>query len=89
MVDYSYKIIDQVKGAMDDRHVKIIIENSFQEENFKNINGFTAKRKLMMNTMMALRYVKAEGLDPKALQNIDTAIEVIEQLRKQEYDNLF
>ena len=89
MVDYSYEIINQIKGAADDSHVKILIENSLREGNFKNINGFGAKRKLMMNIVMALRYVKAEGLHPKALQNVDTAIEVIEQLRKQEYGNLF
>lgn len=89
MVNYSYEIINQIKGAVDDGHVKVIIENSFREENFKNINGFGAKRKLMMNTVLALRYVKAEGLDSKASQNVDTAIEVIEQLRKQEYGNLF
>lgn len=83
MVDYSYKIINQIKGAIDDSDVKIIIENSIQKQNFKDI------RRFMINMVMALRYVKAEGLEPKALQNVNIAIEVIEQLRKQEYGNLF
>ena len=83
MVDYSYEIINQIKGATDDSDVKIIIENSFQKQNFKDI------RRLMMNIVMALRYVKAEGLEPKALQNVNIAIEVIEQLRKREYGSLF
>ena len=83
MVDYSYEIINQIKGAKDGSDVKIIIGNSIQKQNFKDI------RRFMMNIVMALRYVKAEGLDPKALQNVDTAIEVIEELRKQEYGNLF
>jgi len=83
MVDYSYEIINQIKGAADDSDVKIIIENSFQKQNFKDI------RRLMMNIVMALRYVKAEGLEPKALQNVNIAIEVIEQLRKREYGSLF
>ena len=83
MVDYSYEIINQIKGAKDDSDVKIIIGNSIQKQNFKDI------RRFMMNIVMALRYVKADGLDPKALQNVDTAIEVIEELRKQEYGNLF
>ena len=83
MVDYSYEIINQIKEATDDSHVKIIIENSFQKQNFKDI------RRLMMNMVMALRYVKAEGLEPKALQNVNIAIEVIEQLRKREYGSLF
>ncbi len=83
MVDYSYEIINQIKGAMDDSDVKIIIENSIQKQNFKDI------RRFMINIVMALRYVKAEGLAPKALQNVNIAIEVIEQLRKQEYGNLF
>ena len=83
MVDYSYEIINQIKGATDDSDVKIIIENSFQKQNFKDI------RRLMMNIVMALRYVKAEGLEPKALQNVNIAIEVVEQLRKREYGSLF
>ena len=83
MVDYSYEIINQIKGATDDSDVKIIIENSFQKQNFKDI------RRLMMNIVMALRYVKAEGLEPKALQNVNIAIEIIEQLRKREHGSLF
>ena len=83
MVDYSYEIINQIKEAMDDSHVKIIIENSFQKQNFKDV------RRLMMNIVMALRYVRAEGLEPKALQNVNIAIEVIEQLRKRDYGSLF
>ena len=89
MVDYSYEIINQIKAATDESHVKIIIENSFQKDNFRNVNAFSAKRRLMMNIVMTLRYVKADALDSKALQNVNTAIEVIEQLRKQEYGNLF
>jgi len=83
MVDYSYEIINQIKGATDDSDVKIIIENSFQKQNFKDV------RRLMMNIVLALQYVKAEGLEPKALQNVDMAIEIIEQLRKREYGSLF
>ena len=83
MVDYSYEIINQIKGAKDGSDVKIIIGNSIQKQNFKDI------RRFMMNIVMALRYVKTEGLDPKALQNVNIAIEVIEQLRKREYGNLF
>jgi hypothetical protein len=89
MVNISYEIINQIKEASDDSHVKIIIENSFQKLNVKKINGFSARRRFMMNMVMALRYVKAEGLHPKASQNVSTAIEIIEQLRKQEYSNLF
>jgi len=83
MVDYSYEIINQIKGATDDSDVKIIIENSFQKQNFKDV------RRLMMNIVLALQYVKAEGLEPKALQNVDMAIEIIEQLRKREYGSPF
>jgi len=67
----------------------MIIENSFQKLPVKNINGASAKRMFMMNMVMALQYVKAEGLHRKALENVRNAIEVIERLRKQEYSNLF
>lgn len=87
MVDFSYEIINQIKGATDDSHVKAIIENSFQKLKAKNSNA--SSRRFMMNLIMAFRYVKAEGLSPKSLSNVSTAIEVIEKLRKQEYNNLF
>ena len=35
MVDYSYEIINQIKGAIDDSDVKIIIENSYSETEFQ------------------------------------------------------
>jgi hypothetical protein len=89
MVDFSYRIINQIKEATDDSHVRTIIVNSIRDLHTKNINGFSGRRKYMMNMVMALRYIKAEGLSPKALVNVDSAIEIIERLRKQEYSNLF
>jgi hypothetical protein len=89
MVNISYEIINQIKEATDDSHVKIIIENSFEKLKVKKFYGFSARRKFMMNLVMALRYVKAEGLPAKASRNVSTALEIIEQLRKQEYGNLF
>ena len=90
MVDFSYEIINQIKEANDDSHVKILIENSIQKLPLKNINGFSAKRRFMMNMILALAYVKrAEGLSTKALKNVGDAIELLERLRKQEQSNLF
>ena len=43
----------------------------------------------MMNMVMALSYVKAEGLSTKALANVDHAIEAFEALRKKDYSHLF
>jgi hypothetical protein len=39
--------------------------------------------------VMALKYVKAEGLNDKASINVSHAIEVFERLRSQGYSNLF
>ena len=89
MVNISYEIINQIKEATDDSHVKIIIENSFQKLKEKKVNGFSARRRFMMNLVMALRYEKAEGLPAKASQNVSTAIEIIDHLRHPEYGNLF
>lgn len=89
MVDFSNEIINQIKEADDDTHVKILIENSIQKIHVKNINGFSAKRRLMMNMIMALRYIKAEGLSAKALENVSNTIVALEQQRKQEYSNFF
>lgn len=87
MVKFTYEIINQIKAATDDSHVKIILANSVQKLNVNSRNG--SSRRFMMNLVMALRYAKAEGLDPKALANVSSAIDVIEQLRKQEYGKLF
>lgn len=89
MVNFTNEIINQIKEATDDSYIIIIIENSLQKLDVKNINGISAKRMFMMNMVMALQYVKVEGLHPKALENVRNAIEVIERLRKQEYGNLF
>jgi hypothetical protein len=89
MVDFSFKIINQIKMASDDSHVKVIVENSIRNLRMKNINRFGAKRRYMMNMIMALRYTKAEGLTTKAAINVERAIELFESLHKQEFSNLF
>jgi len=75
--------------ASDDSHVKVIVENSIRNLRMKNINRFGAKRRYMMNMIMALRYTKAEGLTTKAAINVERAIELFESLHKQEFSNLF
>ena len=89
MVDFSFKIINQIKMASDESHVKVIVENSIRNLRMKNINGFGAKRRYMMNMIMALRYTKAEGLTNSAAINVERAIELFESLHKQEFSNLF
>lgn len=88
MVDFSYKVINQIKDATDDNHVRSIIEKSLDTLAAKN-GIFSSKRKYMMNMVMALRYVKAEGLNAKASANVSHAIEVLDTLRKKDYSNLF
>lgn len=88
MVDFSYKVINQIKDAIDDNHVRSIIEKSLETLAAKK-GIFSSKRKYMMNMVMALRYVKAEGLNARASANVNYAIEVFETLRKKNYSNLF
>jgi hypothetical protein len=88
MVDFSYEIINQIKAASDRKQVTLIIERSL--ETLAGKNGiFSSKRRYMMNMVMALRYVKAEGLNTKASANVNHAIEVFEALRKRSYSHLF
>ena len=89
MVDFSYETINQIKEATDDGHVEIIIEDSIKKFSVKKRSGFTSKRRFMMNMVMTLRYVKAEGLNAKASQNVSHAIEVFELFRKQESSDFF
>lgn len=81
MVNVTNEIINQIKEATDDSRIIVIIENSFHKLHAKN--SFSAKRRFMLNMVMALQYVKAESLQPKTSENIEKAIEIIEQFRKQ------
>ena len=88
MVDFSYEIINQIKEASDSSQVNSVIEKSLVTLGGKD-GVFGSKRKYMMNMVMALRYVNAEGLKPKASANVNHAIEVFEMLRKKSYARLF
>lgn len=88
MVDFSYEIINQIKDASDNNQITSIIEKSLDTLTAKN-GVFNSKRKYMMNMVMALRYVKAEGLNTKASANVNHAIKVFEALRKKDYSHLF
>jgi hypothetical protein len=88
MVDFSYDIINKIKDANDNDQVTSIIEQSLEKLTAKN-GVFSSKRKFMMNMVMALRYVKAEGLNAKASANVNHAVEVFEALRKKDQTNLF
>ena len=89
MVDFSYKVINEIKQAADIDHVQIIVENSIQNLQERKRNDFGSRRRFMMNMTMALRYTKAEGLSLKAAENVSNAIEIFERLRKHEYSSLF
>jgi len=43
----------------------------------------------MTNMLMALRYVRAEGLNANALRNVDHAIDIFEAIRKKNHPILF
>jgi hypothetical protein len=88
MVDFSYEVINKIKDASDNDQVTSIIEESLEALTARN-RVFNSRRKFMMNMVMALRYIKAEGLNAKALMNVNHAIEVFEALRKKDYSHLF
>lgn len=89
MVEFSSEIINQIKGANDDRQLRTIIEGSIQSLGARKVNTFNSKRKFLINMIMALRYVRAEGLPSNASRNVTKAIEIIESLRDQDHGNLF
>ena len=89
MVDLSYELINQIKKADDEVQLKKLIEGFVQNPHPKNIGGAGAKRRFMMNLIMALRYVRAEGLSGKAAENVHAAIDILEGQRKLLYSNLF
>ena len=89
MVDFSYELINQIKNAGDEAQLRKLIEGFIQNPHPKNIGDAGAKRRFMMNMIMALRYVRAEGLNDRAAENVNTAINILEGQRKLLYSNLF
>ncbi len=89
MVDFSYNLINQIKNADEEVQLRKLIEGFVQNPHPKNIGGAGAKRRFMMNMIVALRYVRAEGLNEKATANVNTAIDIFEEQRKLLYSNLF
>jgi len=89
MVDFSYELINQIKKADDEVRLKNLIEGFVRNPHPKNFGGAGAKRRFMMNMIMALRYIRAEGLNEKALENVNAAIDILEGQRKLLYRNFF
>lgn len=89
MVDLSYELINQIKKADDEVQLKKLIEGFVQNPHPKNIGGAGAKRRFMMNMIVALRYIRAEGLNEKALENVNAAIDILEGQRKLLYGDFF
>lgn len=88
MVYYSHTVIQQIKAAGDNSSLKEIIQTSLRELQSKRKNRVN-RRDFTLNMIMALKYLKAEGLSARETANVNKAIEILETLRAQEYENLF
>ena len=89
MVDFSYELINHIKNADEVAQLRKLIDGFVQNPHPKNVGGSGAKRRFMMNMIVALRYVRAEGLNDKATVNVNAAIDILEEQRKLLYSNLF
>ncbi|HEX8037972.1 MAG TPA: hypothetical protein VF490_02425 [Chryseosolibacter sp.] len=89
MVEYSHSIITQIREAADETALQDIIGTSVRDLQSKRRSSATTKRRFMLNLIMALRYLVAEGLPPRERKNVSKAIEILENKRKDEQENLF
>ena len=89
MIYYSHTVIHQIKAAEDENALKEIILASVRDLQLNRRNGFYTKRGFILNMVMALKYLKAEGLTIRETGNVTMAIEILEKLRKSEQENLF
>ncbi len=89
MVEYSHTIIMQIKAATDEKALEDIISASIRDLQSKRRNGSTAKRGFILNLVMTLRCVKAEEVSLHEVNNVNKAIEILENKRKNEQANLF
>jgi len=88
MVYFSHAIIQQIKAADDEMSVRQIIDSSLQDLQSKRRTGANT-RGFILNMIMALKYLRAEGLSARETANVNKAIELLETLRRKEYENLF
>jgi len=88
MVDLCNGIVDQIKRAKDDTHIRLILEEVIHILPSKERKGPRARRMLIMNLIMALRYEKTELTEGVATR-INIAIKQLEMMHKLEPYNLF
>lgn len=89
MVDLCNGIVDQIKRAKDDTHIKLILEGVIHNLPSKERKGPRARRMLIVNLIMALRYEKTEELTEGVTAKITIAIKHLEMMHKLEPYNLF
>ncbi|MEX2235094.1 MAG: hypothetical protein WD824_23220 [Cyclobacteriaceae bacterium] len=89
MVYFSHTVIIKIKAAADDKILIEIVSAAIQDLQKNRRNAFNSKRGFILNMIMALKYLKAEGVIIQERDNITKAIKIFESLQKHEPENLF
>jgi hypothetical protein len=90
MVELTTHVINEIKGAQGETDIKRIILRAVDDLQNKNNYSGRSKRNFLINTIVALRYLKLEQVVLESeIPNIDKAIEIFEALRGKEYGKLF
>jgi hypothetical protein len=88
MVYISETIINRVKEAGSAQEVRRIIENAIPGLKIRPESGQIDK-KYTRNILMALKHHKKQELEPRALDNINVAVDVFRKLHEQGTENFF
>lgn len=88
MVYISETIVSRVKEARSAEEVRTIIDNAIPRLKIRS-DSARIDKKYTRNILMALKHYKKLELEPRALDNINVALEVFKKLHDQGAENLF
>lgn len=87
MVYFNQMVIDEIITAANEQKVREIIDNSLSAYQGKNRNTFFV-RMFLMNMTMDLEALNRHTLSSRAVENVDTAIQIFRTLHRQRHENI-
>jgi hypothetical protein len=90
MIELSAKVINEIKKAHNENEIKSIINDAIAYLRKTDHYSSLSRRKFTFNLMVVLRYSKLkEHISKDEMPNLEKALNIIIELRKQDKEILF
>ncbi len=90
MVELTTHVIHEILEAPCEADIESIINKSLDDLQHKNSYSGRSKRNFLINTIVALQYVKLHQIALEhQVSNLDKALEIFKALRGKEYGKFF